>query len=55
MGMELLTGWILDILVVLSGLKVGKRGVAMGGEWHDLPAPVHQTSVVDLPKYPPTK
>ena len=48
------TCWVLDILVVLAGLEIRERGVAVGGEWHDLPAPVDQTFVIDLTKHPPS-
>lgn len=43
----------LDYLVVLVGLKVGQRGVAGGGERHDLHPSVDQALVIQLLEDPP--
>ena len=44
---------VLHLIVVLSSLKVGKRGMAGCWEWHDIPPPVYQALVIDLTKHPP--
>lgn len=41
-------------LVVLAGFKVGQRGGAACGDWHDLEALVHEAFGVQLREYPPT-